>query len=121
MKKWYITPSSNLMLDTETESVKRIKDNYTSIENVYITPEDCDIIFSRDDEESKTFSVKKGQLVITFYKHSLPNQLVICDCEGLYENIQAYNNELQQEKERWAAAEDHKCECCDSCKPVSND
>lgn len=114
MKIWYITPSTNLMLDKDTDQVERIDCEYTSINECYIAPFDCKIKFSgRNSKEIKEYDVKQGQVVITFYKESLPNQLVILDCPEFLENIQAYKDEVQQEKERWA--NENKAGCCDAC------
>lgn len=115
MKKWYITPSTNLVIDTESDEVTRAKDQYTSINCCYAAPEDRTVIFT-DSKGQKTFDVKKGQIILTFYKDQLPNQIVVIDSKEFFENIDFMVKETQKEKEEWAKrhAED-ACGCCDKC------
>lgn len=115
MKRWYITPSTNLLIDTETDSAIHIQDEYTNMNCCYIAPEDCKIKFacnkSCDNQgDEKEYNVKKGQLVFTFYRADLPNQLIILDSKELIENIEFRKNEEQKAKEEWAANK-----VCDGC------
>ena len=117
MKKWYITPSSNMMIDFDTESAVRIDAEYLSINDAYMAPCDCKIFFT-DSNGTKEYDVKEGQIVITFYKKNLPNQILIVDNPQLKENIQFYKDEIQKEKERWAA--EKTCEPCADCEACSS-
>lgn len=116
MNKWYLTTNSNLMLDSETDKAFSVTDCYTNINCCYIAPEDCTLVFtSSETTEPVKYDVKKGQIVLTFYKDTLPNRLVILDSEGFRENLQKYMDDLQKEKERWAAEADNK-ECASPSK-----
>lgn len=117
MKTWYITPSNNIVIDTDNEDAKIVDDNYTSINSCYIASEDCKIKFTDSKTKGWTeYEVKKGQIVLTFYSKEMPNQLVILDSKEFLENLNGYREAMQKEKEEWASK---KCcgDCCESCKP----
>lgn len=119
MKKWYITPSTNIVIDTESDEATRINNQYTSINCCYVAPEDCTVNFT-DSKGQKTFDVKKGQIILTFYKDQLPNQIVILDSKEFFENIDFMVKEDQKKKEEWAKRDAEACGNCDSCcgKPI---
>lgn len=103
MKKWYITPSTNILINEDNDYAERVGDNYTSLCSCYIAPEDCIVKFSSSKEGGfDEYQVKKGQILFTFYSANLPNQLVIFDSDALRENIESYNKDIQEEKEKWA-------------------
>ena len=92
MITWYMTPSTNLMLDVETEEIKTVHENYTSINNCYIAP--CDCILKYKDSNSSEFitrEIKEGQVVLTFYSSNMPNKFVVIDSKEFKENLDAYN------------------------------
>lgn len=108
MKKWYITPSNNILIDTESQKAISVEDNSLSIHYCYIAPEDCTIEYT-NSEGTKEFEVKEGQLVLTFYRDSFVNKIVVIDSPEILENLNKYKEELQAEKERWAS------DCCGKC------
>jgi hypothetical protein len=104
MNKWYLTAGSNLMLNQETDRCYNVTDCYTNINCCYIAPEDCTLYFNNSVTDGPVqYEVKKGQVVLTFYKDTLPHQIVILDSDKFKENLQFYMDEMQKEKERWAA------------------
>ena len=110
-----MTSNANLMLDIENNSVKHIDDRYVSFNNVYVVPEDCIIVFD-DGKKQTEYEAKAGQIAITVYKSSLPNQLILINSDQILENIEAYDKEMQEEKERWAKEKaDLSCEDCKQC------
>lgn len=110
-----MTSSASLMLDTDNDSVKRINDKYVSFNNVFVIPEDCTILFD-DGKKQTEYEAKAGQIAITVYRSSLPNQLILINSDQILENIEAYEKEMQEEKERWAKEKaDLSCEDCKQC------
>lgn len=117
MKIWYTNAHSSLILDTQTESLQTPHEVYTNIKKCYIAPCDCTIKYKdSQDKDFETFDVKEGQIVLLFYKNSLPNSIVVLDSAEFLENLKVYNDIVQKEKEEWAASKncsacEAKCEC----------
>lgn len=115
MKTWYITPSNNIVIDTDNDNAKIVDDNYTSINSCYIASEDCKIKFTDSKTNGWTeYDVKEGQIVLTFYSKEMPNQLVILDSKEFLENLNGYRDAMQKEKEEWASKK--CCDCCGNCE-----
>lgn len=115
MKKWYITPSTNIFVDTDTDTGRRIDSEYASINDVYIAPEDCVVKYS-DSKGDQEFEVKKGQILVTVYNKEMPHQIMIIDSKDFEENILSYKEYRQKEKEEWAKLKsDGVGEACEKC------
>lgn len=112
MKKWYITPSTNILIDTEKDTAKKVGDHMVYSSNCYIAPCDCTVFFS-SSKGDKQIDVKEGQIVFTFYRDTLPHQIVVFDSTGWKENIQFTIEENQKIKEEWAA--NSCCDCESKC------
>lgn len=112
MKTWYLNRRSNMLIDTENGSATHVDSEYTSIDSCYIAPEDCDMTFTDKKGNVTKYKIKKGQMVVTFYSEDMPNPMIIIDDPKFVENIIAYKEARQKEKEEWAA---EKCSECTNC------
>lgn len=95
MMTWYMTPSTNLMIDVETEEIRTVSENYTSIQYCYIAP--CDCVLKYKDSNSSEFitkEVKQGQIILTFYSSKMPHKFLVIDSEEFKDNLVAYNEEI---------------------------
>lgn len=119
MKTLYLTSNSNIIVNTEDNSVDKIDSERESISRIYMANEPMHVIFG-EGEFKKEFDVKKDDIIITFYSCGTdwPHRVVVAKSKEWIANFKANHKAEQKAKEEWAkkqAASDTKCEECDQC------
>lgn len=104
------------MLDPTSGDVKRIESERNGVDNIFIVPENC--IVRIDDI---VLDAEAGDLVITFYESKFPNKAIVVKSDMWKQNLKAYQDYIQKQKEEWAKSKDNSCVCgckdCDACCP----
>ena len=103
MKTAYITKGCNIVVDEEVKSVKRLDNQRTGIDYIYLAEEPMHVIYGYG-EYNKEFDVEKGDIIVVFYPDVFKNKIVIIKNAEWLENLVEYNKECQEDKERWAAS-----------------
>ena len=122
MKTLYLTSNSNIIIDTENNSVDKIDSERESISRIYLATEPTHVIFG-EGEFKKEFDVKKDDIIITFYScgEDWPNRVVVAKSEDWIANFKADHKAMQKAKEEWAKkqaeCENTQCGDCDMCAP----
>lgn len=119
MKTLYLTSNSNIIVNTEDNSVDKIDSERESISRIYMANEPMHVVFG-EGEFKKEFDVKKDDIIITFYACGTdwPHRVVVAKSKEWIANFKANHKAEQKMKEEWAkkqAASDPKCEECDRC------
>lgn len=127
MKTLYLTSNSNIIIDTENNSVDKIDCERESISRIYMANEPTHVIFG-EGEFKKEFDVKKDDIIITFYSCGVdwPNRVVVAKSKDWVANFKANRKAEQKAKEEWAkkqkaSSENITADCCDceqSCTPT---
>lgn len=68
-------------------------------------------VLSTEDGE---VNVKNGDIIVVFYEGKYPKRTIVVKSKDWKNNIEAYEDALQEEKEKWALKK-----CCD-CERESN-
>lgn len=103
MKTLYITTGSNILVDHETNTANRLETEITAIDRVYIAEYPMHVVYGSGEYHSEA-DVEKGDIIVTFYRGSFKNRMVVVKNEQWLENLLQYRKEQQEEKERWANA-----------------
>lgn len=119
MKTLYLTSNSNIIVNTEDNSVDKIDSERESISRIYMANEPMHVVFG-EGEFKKEFDVKKDDIIITFYSCGTdwPHRVVVAKSKEWIANFKANHKAEQKAKEEWAkkqAASDTKCKECDQC------
>lgn len=114
MKTLYVTRGNNIAIDTETNSVSRLDSARSAIDYIYVAPEQMHVVYECG-EYKRELDVEKNDIIITFYESKFKNKIVVVKSEEWYNNIEQYEKELQEEKEKWAAKQCENSENCPSC------
>lgn len=103
MKTLYLTSNSNIIIDTENNSVDKIDSERESISRIYLATEPTHVIFG-EGEFKKEFDVKKDDIIVTFYACGAdwPNRVVVAKSKDWVANFKAYHKAEQKAKEEWA-------------------
>lgn len=112
MKTLYINNNSNIVVDIETDSCDRLTGERVGIQNIYLAKEPMRVIYE-SGEYKKTADVVKDDLIITFYDSDFKHRMIVVKSEDWVENLEKYNEHMQELKEKWAANESCKNGCCD--------
>lgn len=102
MNTLYITRSGRILVD-ESGTPHITESSREAISSLYLIKEETKIVFVKD-EEKKEIIANPGDIVINFYEDKFPNKVLIISNQEWKENIEAYENYLQDEKERWASS-----------------
>lgn len=127
MKTLYLTSNSNIIIDTENNSVDKIDSERESISRIYMATEPTHVVFG-EGEFKKEFDVKKDDIIITFYSCGTdwPNRVVVAKSKDWVANFKANHKAEQKAKEEWAKKQkatsaniaDTCCDCCEACAPA---
>lgn len=112
--KTIMLPRIGYILDPMSGDIKHIDSERNAVDNIFIVPENC--IVRIDDT---VLDAEAGDLVITFYESRFPNKAVVIKSDMWKQNIKAYQDYMQKQKEEWAKSNSCICECenCDTCCP----
>lgn len=110
MNTIYVTDTGRVMV-TEDGNVKPFNSSREGISNIFRLKEDTKIIYERG-ETSTTLDAKAGDIVVLFYEKKFPNPIIVVENKEWSDNIIAYEDFEQKQKEEWAK----KCEECDQCE-----
>lgn len=105
MNTLYITRSGKILID-DSGSPHSVEASREAISSLYLIKDDTTVVFERDGERKEVFA-KPGDIVICFYEDKFPNKVIIVNNQEWKENIEAYDNYMQEQKEKWAS---EKCE-----------
>lgn len=118
MKKLYLTVSSNILVDQDTEKSVKLDHCYNKIEKTYRVPEDCEMCFTKGDDIFKE-QLNKGDVVVTFYDNNLPHPYAILRDGAFKENVNKLFELEEERKLKWAQENSQACgkceEACDAC------
>ncbi len=126
MSKIINTKNRQLFLasyDEENEefNVTSLKSKPIGIDTIYVAPENSDLEYT-DPKDGKviTKSVKKNDIIITFYRDDFDTPFVVIKSKDWLKAFDNYDEAEQKRKEKWAAdrAEvcgDTPCVSCDKC------
>lgn len=125
MKTLYLTSNSNIIVNTEDNSVDKIDSERESISRIYMASEPMHVVFG-EGEFKKEFDVKKDDIIITFYSCGTdwPNRVVVAKSKDWITNFKANHKAEQKAKEEWAKkqiasiAASGECKDCEACKPT---
>ncbi len=120
MKTLYLTSNSNIIVNTEDNSVDKIDSERESISRIYMANEPMHVVFG-EGEFKKEFDVKKDDIIITFYSCGTdwPHRVVVAKSKEWIANFKAQHKAEQKAKEEWAkkqAASTNGCADCDQCE-----
>lgn len=120
MKTLYLTSNSNIIVNTDDNSVDKIDSERESISRIYMATEPMHVVFG-EGEFKKEFDVKKDDIIITFYSCGTdwPHRVVVAKSKDWIANFKAYHKAEQKAKEEWAkkqATSDTECGDCDQCE-----
>ena len=102
MNKLYIGQSSCVRINTETEKITEVFGERDCIRKIILAKEPTEIIYNYC-ETSYTTNAEAGDLIIIFYNECFNKPVVVVKSEDWRKNIEDYNEQLQREKEAWAA------------------
>lgn len=99
MKTLYLTSNSNIIVNTEDNSVDKIDSERESISRIYMANEPMHVIFG-EGEFKKEFDVKKDDIIITFYSCGTdwPHRVVVAKSKEWIANFKA--NHKAEQKQR---------------------
>ena len=119
MKTMYIADGSNIVINHETQEATHMESCREAINRIYRITEDMHIFYG-SGENKKDLYAKDGDILIVFYESLFPNTIILVNSAEWSENLQAYEDAVQREKEEWAKkhANDNltACPCCDCCE-----
>lgn len=120
MKTWYITRGNNIFVNTEDNTAIRYNASRSAIDDVFLMKEDTHIVYSYNGYK-KELDAKAGDIVVTFYAQEFPTPIVIVNNEDWKNNITAYDELMQKQKEEWAAKKsaDINTQECTDCESIS--
>jgi hypothetical protein len=110
MNTLYITSTGTISLN-ENNKVLPVSSTRNAISRIYSIKEDTNIVWN-NGPETKEIKAKPGDIVVDFYEEAFPHKVIVVDCPEWRENIEAWENEEQKIKEKWAEC---KGECTDDC------
>lgn len=131
MKELFITYSGAIQFDPETQKASAVHINPDSVRRVFKVSEPTHVTYEIGETKQELYA-EEGDLVVEFseYRSEYPNMIVVAKSAQWLENINAYEDEEQKRKEKWAAeklttAEDAlrpmvKGSSDDACKAASN-
>lgn len=107
MKTLYLTnsSSSNIWIDKDTDEVGSVRtESRYSIKDIILVEDPMHVVY-QDSEYKRELDVKKGDIMIVFYKkESLPeNRIVVVKNKNWAKNIIDLHKREEEEKLRWAA------------------
>lgn len=123
MKTLYLTSNSNIIVNTEDNSVDKIDSERESISRIYMASEPMHVVFG-EGEFKKEFDVKKDDIIITFYSCGTdwPHRVVVAKSKDWIANFKAYHKAEQKAKEEWAKKQSNLSnevgDCCETCAPA---
>lgn len=85
-----------------------------AISRIYLIDEPG--VLSTDDGDT---NVKSGDLVIRFYENRFPKKVIVVKSKDWKNNLIAYSDAIQKEKEQWANEKKSSEPCCDTCESGS--
>lgn len=117
MKTLYLTSNSNIIVNTEDNSVDKIDSERESISRIYMANEPMHVVFG-EGEFKKEFDVKKDDIIITFYACGTdwPHRVVVAKSKEWIANFKANHKAEQKAKEEWAKKHADACINCDQCE-----
>ena len=104
MNTLYITRNGRVLVD-ESGTPQTMESSREAISSLYLIKEETKVVFVKD-EEKKEIIANPGDIVINFYEEKFPNKVLVISNQEWKENLEAYENYLQDEKERWASSKD---------------
>lgn len=110
MKTLYITKTGRVAL--ENDNIASVMTDRAGIDSIYMLDEDMHIVCENSDGTLNKMEGKKGQILVQFYERDFNHGAVIVDCKEWTENINAYREKMQKQKEAWAET-NSMCEACD--------
>lgn len=123
MKTLYLTSNSNIIVNTEDNSVDKIDSERESISRIYMANEPMHVVFG-EGEFKKEFDVKKDDIIITFYSCGTdwPHRVVVAKSKEWIANFKANHKAEQKAKEEWAKKRSNLSneagDCCETCAPA---
>lgn len=115
MSKIINTKNRQLFLasyDEENEefNVTSLKSKPTGIDTIYVAPENSDLEYT-DPKDGKviTKSVKKNDIIITFYRDDFDTPFVVIKSKDWLKAFDNYDEAEQKRKEKWAADRAEVC------------
>lgn len=116
MKTLYLTSNSNIIVNTEDNSVDKIDSERESISRIYMANEPMHVVFG-EGEFKKEFDVKKDDIIITFYACGTdwPHRVVVAKSKEWIANFKANHKAEQKIKEEWAKKRSTQTVECVNC------
>lgn len=105
MNTLYITTSGKILID-DSGSPHSVESSRGAVSNIYLIKEDTTVVFEKDGYRKEALA-KAGDIVVCFYEDKFPNKVIIVNNQEWKENIEAYDNYMQEQKEKWAS---EKCQ-----------
>lgn len=102
MNTLYITRNGRVLVD-ESGTPQTMESSREAISSLYLIKEETKIVFVKN-EKKKDIIANPGDIVINFYEEKFPNKVLVISNQEWKENLEAYENYLQDEKERWASS-----------------
>lgn len=121
MKTLYLTSNSNIIVNTEDNSVDKIDSERESISRIYMANEPMHVVFG-EGEFKKEFDVKKDDIIITFYSCGTdwPHRVVVAKSKEWIANFKANHKAEQKAKEEWAKKQSNLNNMCEDCEACTN-
>ena len=114
MKTLYISNGSNILVDTEENTVNQLDGQREAIQRIYLAEEPMHVIYGRG-EYKREVDVKKDDIIVTFYTDDFENRIVVVKNKDWANNLKKYNKRQQEIKEKWAADAGDNCSECVKC------
>lgn len=115
MSKFFIKSGMRglFSFDPETENINMSDYIHTAIDWVYEVPEDGELVINNGE----TKKVKKGDIVIQFYKSDYrPYDVIVVKSKEWKANIAAERKRDEEERAKWAERENTACDACKICE-----
>lgn len=108
MKKFIISNSGSIGIDTETEEIFSLDTQREAISRIFMATEPMDVVVKRDGKDYE-MKAKKDDLIIVFYDGDFDYPVISVKSKDWVKNLKNYEKNLQKRKEEWAK---EKCQDC---------
>lgn len=116
MKTLYMTPGTNIVVDTDNNKASQLDSAPQSINRIYMADDDMHLVFDSGEQHIET-DVTAGDIIITFYASQFKYRMIVVKSNEWVENITLENERNQKIREEWAAKKLAESCDCESCNP----
>ena len=109
MKTMYINQRTNIVVDTEQNSVGCVNRSRVAIEDIYLVKENMHVVYQQGTYK-REFDVEPGDIIVTFYADEFDNKIIVVKSSDWKENIINYEAKEEERKLKWAA--ENTAEAC---------